>query len=335
MSVIRATGLLHYRELVSELGVDPDPLLRKAGVRPADVGDHEIFLSYRSMVVAMESAARVTATPDFGRRLALLQGIGIFGPVWVATRTAPTLGEALRVASVYLSTYSPAVAVSLEPTDDPSHTFFELRIVPSGLGAISQVTELSLGIALEVLRHLRGAGYRPLAVHFRHDPLTERRTYREYYGCTARFAERRSGFTLRNADLAHPVDGDSEAHQVILRYLDGLIDSDDNTLVAPVRRLVRQLLPTGAVTMDLLARQFALHPKTFQRRLADEGTTFGTLVAGVRKELTEHYLRDTDLGLTQVARELGYAEHSVLTRSCTRWYGVGPGLLRERLRSSS
>ena len=46
----------------------------------------------------------------------------------------------------------------------------------------------------------------------------------------------------------------------------------------------------------------------------------------------EHYLRDTDLSLYLVARELGYAEQSVLTRSCRRWFGRTPGALRRDLR---
>ena len=89
-----------------------------------------------------------------------------------------------------------------------------------------------------------------------------------------------------------------------------------------------ELLPTGTVAMNVLAKQFALHPKTFQRRLTAEGTTFGTLVEQARRELADHYLRETDLELTQIARELGYAEQSVLSRSCRRWFGEPPAARR-------
>ena len=33
----------------------------------------------------------------------------------------------------------------------------------------------------------------------------------------------------------------------------------------------------------------------------------------------ERYLRDTHITLSHLARELGYAEQSVLTHSCRRW----------------
>ncbi|GAA1477837.1 AraC family transcriptional regulator [Nocardioides aestuarii] len=333
MGVIRASGLLGYRELVRELGANPDPLLRSAGVRPSDAGDHDTFISYRSLVIAVELGAEATGAPDFGRQLATRQGIEILGPVGVAARTAATMGEALEIFTTYLSAYSPAIAVAAEPLPDPERTFFSFQVVASGIPAHRHTTELSLGIALDVFRFLRGDAYEPVSVHLDHAPLTDEEDYRDYFACPPHFQERRSGLTMRTEDLAKPLTGDSQAHQVILRYLDGLVSTDEGGTVAPTRRLVRQLLPTGAVTLVLVARQLAMHPKTFQRRLAAEGTTFGDVLEDTRRELVEHYLRDTDLGLVQVARELGYAEQSVLTRSVKRWFGTGPAELREQLRS--
>jgi AraC-like DNA-binding protein len=161
-----------------------------------------------------------------------------------------------------------------------------------------------------------------------HPALIEEASYRSYYGSEVRFSQLRGGLEVRDADLARPVADDAQAHEVLVRFLESLEIPDDRGFADSVRRLVVELLPTGTVTMNLLAKQFALHPKTFQRRLAAEGTTFGTLVGQARRELADHYLRETDLELTQVARELGYAEQSVLSRSCRRWFGEPPGAIR-------
>jgi AraC-like DNA-binding protein len=48
--------------------------------------------------------------------------------------------------------------------------------------------------------------------------------------------------------------------------------------------------------------------------------------------MARRYLRDTDMTLTHLARELGYAEQSVLTRSCRRWFGSSPLAVRDGLR---
>ncbi|MBM7516433.1 hypothetical protein JOD66_001400 [Nocardioides nitrophenolicus] len=70
MSLIRGTSLQGYGELVTELGGDVRALLDLAHLPAAAVGDHDSFISYRSVVTALEAAATATGAADFGRRLA-------------------------------------------------------------------------------------------------------------------------------------------------------------------------------------------------------------------------------------------------------------------------
>lgn len=97
--------------------------------------------------------------------------------------------------------------------------------------------------------------------------------------------------------------------------------------------MVRQLPPTGTASLELIAAQFDLHPKALHRRLAAEQTTFAALIDNVRRETAERYLRDTNISLSHLTRELGYAEQSVFSRSCRRWFGCGPSSYRNAVRS--
>ena len=83
-----------------------------------------------------------------------------------------------------------------------------------------------------------------------------------------------------------------------------------------------------------MASQLALHPRTLQRRLAEEGTTFEQVVDDVRRRMTERYLQDTDMSLGHLARELGYGEQSALTRASRRWFGSSPLAYRKAMRGS-
>ena len=333
ISVIRGTALSGYPDLVAELGGDPNQLLRAAGIRSADIGRFDAFLTYLGVIHAVESAADITNTPDFGRRLGRRQGIEILGPVGVAARTSSTVSDALTIFERYMSAYSPAIAARILPSPEQGFSFFDFGVLIEQPPPHPQVIELSLGVALRVLRFLLGSAYRPTRVHLPHEPLTRRAEYREYFACTPRFAEPAAGFTLRTADLGRPLAQDELAHRAMVQYLNTIIDPRDPGMSGPVRDLVRQLLPTGAATLDVISAQFRLHPKALQRRLAAEGTTFAALVDGARQVMARRYLRDTDMTLTHLAHELGYAEQSVLTRSCRRWFGSSPVVLRAGLRS--
>jgi AraC-like DNA-binding protein len=183
-----------------------------------------------------------------------------------------------------------------------------------------------------VLRFMLGGEYAPISVHLPHEALTDEDDYRCFFGCAPRFAERTAGFMLRTADLARPLNDDQLAHQAVVHYLTTITQSD-TSVAQSVRTMVRQLLPTGAVTLELIAAQLNLHPKALQRKLSHDDLTFGGLVDQLRREAAERYLRDTHITLSHLARELGYAEQSVLTRSCRRWFGSGPTDYRRSVRS--
>jgi len=330
--VVRATSLSGLPELVIRLGGDPDAVLRSAGIARRDVGRQDLFLSLSRVVTAVETAAAVTARPDFGRRLAELQGIEILGPVGVAARTAATVADALAIFENFLSAYSPGMTLRVYDVDDPECAFVEFLLVDPDLPPSTQSIELSLGVTLRVLRFLMGSRFTAVSVHLPHEPLTTVADYRRYYGCPPHFAQGRAGFTIRRADLNQPLRQDRLAHETIVKYLAEIAAKEDSTSQS-VRVLVDQLLPSGTVTADLIARQLNLHPKALQRRLAAEGTTFAAIIEGIRRDRAARLLRDTHITMAHLARELGYAEQSVLTRSCRRWFGCGPAAFRKQFRS--
>jgi AraC-like DNA-binding protein len=333
MSVVRGTSLSNYPRLVAELGADPVAQLTAAGIDPDAVGRYDVFVPLPRVATAIERAAAATGAADFGRRLGQLQGIEILGPVGVAARTAATVADALRIFENFLTAYSPAIGLRVTTLSDPERSFIEYTMNDPDLPTHPQGAELSLGVTLRVLRFLLGAQYAPLSVHLPHDPLTAVAAYRNYFGCRPVFAEQTMGFTISSADLARPLRRDQLAHDAVVRYLTSITSAEPRT-VASVRTLVRQLLPSGTVTLELIAEQLNLHPKAMQRRLAADGTTFAAIADEARRELAQRYLRDTRITLAHLARELGYAEQSVLTRSCHRWFGRGPAAYRKELQLS-
>lgn len=331
MSVVRGTALSGYPELVTELGGDPGALLLAAGVPDGCVGAHDIFVPYRAVILAIEGAAGAVDCPDFGRRLALRQDIGNFGPLGVAARTAATVGGGFSIVERFLSAYSPAISARIIPGARAGESFYAFEVLIERSPPHPQTTELSLGVSLGIMRMMFDAPYAPLSVHLPHEALTPVRDYLAYFGCRPYFAQPVAGFTFRTVDLDRPLHRDDQAHQAMVHYL-RCITAESPGIAGSVRAMARQLLPTGAVSLELIAGQLGLHPKTLHRRLAAEETTFAALVDGVRRDAAHRYLRDTDISLAHLTRELGYAEQSVLSRSCQRWFGCSATSHRKAVR---
>jgi AraC-like DNA-binding protein len=121
------------------------------------------------------------------------------------------------------------------------------------------------------------------------------------------FEQPAAGFTMRTADLSRPVNQDRLAHQAVVEYL-ATITAPEPGIVASVRTIIRPLLPTGAAAINVVAAQFDMHPRALQRQLATENTTFTEILDRVHRNAVERYLRDTEISMSHMSREMGYAE---------------------------
>lgn len=333
MAVIRAAALSHFPEVVRDVGGDPDRLLAQVGIDPSEVGRSDVFVPLHCAVAALENAAQATSTPDLGRRLAAVQGIEILGLVGIAASTARDGAEALSIFERFLAAYSPGLGLRVKDLDTPGRSLIEYQILAPDVAASPQHNELAVGVIARILRHLLGDLHRPIQAHLPHQPLASVAEYRESFGCRTQFEDLATGLTIRTADLSRPLPTDSHAHRAAVGYLEAIVGEEAATL-ASVRTLVGRQLPGGRVTLEFVAKQMNLHPKTLQRRLAAEGATFAGVLDAMRRDTAQRLLRDTRITVAHLARELGYSEQTVLTRSCHRWFGEGPAAYRRRLRTS-
>lgn len=126
---------------------------------------------------------------------------------------------------------------------------------------------------------------------------------------------------LSHSALSTRIDANERVNQAVRQFLTAVAPYSPISELSSTRRLIRRVLPSGGLTIELVAEHLSLRPRTLQRRLTAHGTTFTALVDEVRRDEASRALRDTDITLTQLARELGYIEVSALARSCQRWFG--------------
>src|SRR5690349_10238682 len=105
-SLIRATNLWGYGDLMRELGADPQPFLKRFGIQPGIEHQEEAFISLDAFVRMLEASSAEVDCPDFGLRLSRWQGLDILGPIAVIARNAQTLLGGLESIAQYLYVHS-------------------------------------------------------------------------------------------------------------------------------------------------------------------------------------------------------------------------------------
>ena len=335
--MVRATSLKGYPTLMRSLGIEPGALLRQHGIGVAQLDDEDALVSLRDAIELLEASAAAAHCDDLGLRMTQAQDIGILGPLAVAMQNSPTVADALQCASRHLYVHSPGIVFSVLPRSTLAADATELRIelVLPRPPVLRQVIDQSLATLHRILRFLAGEGYTLKAVTLPHRPLAALATYRAFFGASIRVDQPHAGLHVGAQTLAVKLHAMNESlRRMAMNYLTQQFGDPGQTLAMRVRVAIRRTLGSQLGRKPAIAELLNMHPRTLQRRLEAEGTTFEALRDDVCKQATLRYLRETQVPLSQVAGLVGLSEQSALTRSCRRWFDAPPSKLR-RSRSNA
>jgi AraC-like DNA-binding protein len=331
-SLIRATNLWGYGDLMGELGADPLPFLKRFEITPGVEHQEDAFVSLAAFVRLLEASSAELGCPDFGLRLSRWQGLDILGPIAVIARNASTLLGGLEAIGRYLYVHSPALTLTVSPPTGGSSVTFGYEVAEPAVPYPLQGYELSMANAIRMIRLLGGPQARARAVSFKHAQLSSDSAYNDALGCPVRFSQTWCGFEVPRPLADRPIENaDPETRRIATKYLESYQIPGAAGLSEQVTELARRLLPVGQCSAEAIAEQLAMHPRTLQRRLAAEGVRCQDLIEAERRAQAARYLAEPGLHLSQIAVLLGYSEQSALNRSCRRWFGKTPRQYRADL----
>jgi AraC-like DNA-binding protein len=333
-AMVRAQAVRGYRGLVGELGGDPVRLLRAAKIKGTAFDQPAAFISFAAAVELLERSARELACPDFGLRLAERQDIGILGPLAVAMRYSATVGAAMRCASKYIYVYNAAIGFSVQADRGDDQARFTFEILSEGGPHHAQMIEHGVGITWRILSMLCAGRSHLNQVWLPHPAVGSRSSYRRHLGAPVEFKAPVAALAIDRGDLDLALgEHNEELRALAVDYLNVHFPARHLSLLVQVRTMIERMLGTGTCGFAQVADALSMHPRTLQRRLRDEGTTFEDIKDDVRKDLALRYLAYPDVPLAQVTAVLDYSEQSALTRSCQRWFQAAPTALRANLTS--
>ncbi|AGL17638.1 putative transcriptional regulator [Actinoplanes sp. N902-109] len=329
--MVRAAGLRGLPALLDRLGGDGPGLLARFGVPPHALDSDDALIPAPTAGRVLEVAAAERTCPDLGLRLAGLQNASVLGPLALAIENAATLGEALETTSRFLFVHSPALTVAQVP--DPAGRAGVVGLLYRGTAAPlpPQVADLGIGLIHRIVVLLHGGPYGLRSVHLPHPALAPAGAYTRFFGTEVRFGRPDAVLRVPGGLLATAVPGGNQLlRDLALEYLSSHFPEPGRSVADQVRLLLAQGLGSAPVQIAAIARRLRTHPRTLQRRLAAEQTTFEALLDEVRRTAAHRLITGTELPLTQITAMVGLTEQSALSRAVRRWYGMSPRRLRAK-----
>ena len=192
----------------------------------------------------------------------------------------------MRCASKYIYVYNAAIGFSVRADERDDQALLTLEVLSEHGPRCAQTIEHGVGITWRIVSMLSAGRSRPTQVWLPHPAVASRSTYRRHLGAPVEFDAPLAALAIDRADLDLPLGEHNEELQTLaVDYLDVQFPARPTSLAVQVRTVIERLLGTGACGYAEVAAALSMHPRTLQRRLREEGTTFEDIKDEARRDL--------------------------------------------------
>src|SRR6478752_4538692 len=309
-------------ERLKRLGADVGRALKAARVAPGQELSTERFFAFWQALGAASPA-------DLGLRLANATGVHEYDVPSLAALHSPDVRTALDKIARYKRLCGPKdLAIDVKRAEVSISTIWRHASGPMPRCLV----DASLAKQLVLLQRGTGLPLAPRRIELSRAPADEAMLMR-FFGCPLRFRAKRDALVLDAALLDTPfVTHNADLLRALLPSLDARLPRRGaQTFVDDVRATLARRMSGERPSVEKVAQELALSPRTLQRTLGEAGVSYQQLLDEVRHDTARRLLRAHELDITEVAFLLGFEELNSFSRAFRAWEGVTP----HRFRSGS
>jgi AraC-like DNA-binding protein len=315
-------------EQARALGVDRRTLMGDAGLTAAEIKDPDGRVPSLKVWNLWQALAR--RVPDEALGLKLSGGkspASRYGLVSYSLYYSGTLMRALQRLARYSGIVSETIRVHVKTRGDRCRIHLESD---PQFEALRHPIDARLAHIVVYLRNLSGKAISPLEVELPYARLRDLSYHRRFFAAPLRFSRPRAALWYLSAQLELPV---IQADETLAGYLDRLAEQklrelDARSWAGKVGRALWPELSGGPPPIRHTAAALSLSPRTLQRYLRSEGTSYRGVLEDLRRRMSTHLIHRGAIAASEVAFLLGYADPSAFHHAFRRWHRTTPRAYR-------
>ena len=317
------TSRLAYEHARSH-GIPVRSLLRRVGLSVQEVENPRARLPVIEQIEFLNLVADALGDDLLGLQLATHFDLRRAGLLYYVFASSATLREVFERGARYSAVVNEGV---LQRFVDSRHV--GLAIHYSGVRRQADRHQIEFWVAslVRFARQLTGRHVRPVRVRLTHFRGHGQTKLARFIGCPVEFgADVDEILFAREVLPLRVVHADPFLNQLMVESCERALATrrPPDSFSARVENAIAPLLPHGQARASEVAARLGLSPRTFARRLAEEGASFSRLLSRLRLQLARRYLVQEKLPISKVAWLLGYQEVGAFSHAFRRWTGKSP-----------
>lgn len=319
-------------DVMQELGVPEDRVLRNTSLNRGDVEREGTLVSFIQAMKLMRNILASSPRRDIGLIIGSRYHINTYGVLGYAMMSCSTWGDALRLARHYYLVASSLVDLDMTTDDTKGTMTYVARPFYPDMTDIEPFTVEKLFASLiAVSKPLLQTPAYPLRVSFTYPEPSYSDAYAEIFQCPIEFGAEANCFELDLDIQQQPLlMANAMSAEIGRKMCDEFSARQERDSQELTRKVTEMMLaaPGHLPVMEDVAAKLNICSRTLRRNLQAEGSTFQTIVAHIRQDLSRHYLKRSQLNLDTIAQLLGYTETTNFRRAFKRWEGMSPAEYR-------
>jgi AraC-like DNA-binding protein len=317
--------------LLEHHSMSPEPIFREAGMDPALMDEPRGRYRVDSAMSAWAKAGALIEDPCFALKAEHFWHPPDLHALGYAFLASSTLRTALDRLVRYSAVVNDSVRYSVD--EEGERVICAHRYVGAELAMPVAVEDARWAFFISICRLSCGENLNPVEVWFQRPEPPCAGDYYGLFRSPISFGAEISAIVFARADVYRPLPATNRElaranDKILAAYLKELTEGD---LISRVKRAITNELPSGSPSEEVIAKSLFMSPRTLQRKLSNEGTSYSILLDAVRRELAEQYVTDPSLSLSEIGFLLGFSEQSAFSRAFRRWTGQAPSAARASL----
>lgn len=308
---------------------DPDVIdktLGKCGLSRQDAAPFAKTIGYEQEALFVRAACDATGDMTFGAAEGLGFGQHAFNSLTgYIGKHSRNLRAAIESTSRFHDIIDPALAFALRVSGNSAS--FEVTWKDPRFAKYHRHSEFLIFGALSRFRTFTQVEFLPVELRLDHDVGPLAPAYRTLAGFPVVFGAERIEIILSLPSLDLPIPTyDLRLREHLTNYGDRLLrdlPAKKPELRSRIEGLITAALPTRMPSAEDIAASLGMSPRTFARRLSEDGTSYREVVDDLRCDLAKTFLKD-GMSLSEIAFSLGYKDQSAFSVAFKRWTGVAP-----------
>lgn len=318
------------RKALDATGIDSAALFGEAGLDLAALDDPNARYSVAATTRLWRLAVAAAGDDAFGLTVVRHVGQTTFHALGFSVLASSTLREAFERSLRYFRLVTDAGDLSFAP--DGAHYRLTLHTPATGPQPAPEAIDAFALLFVRLCRGLHRREFSPARVALQRPAPLNLAAFERAFRAPLQFNAAENALWFDRAVFEQPLAG---ANPALARHNDEAVLQElarlpQQNLRTRVQAALIQQLSLGEPSQEQAAAALYMSLRNFQRKLADESTSYTALLNETRQKLALSYVGDARYSLAEITYLLGFADASSFNRAFKRWTGLSPSAYRSK-----